>query len=847
MNARAKVCDSSSEKFFRASGSRFQFPVLFCFAVAFFLFSFSGFVSADGMIVPVVPDDPYPLILNHYVTVDVVDSIAKVRVEQEFQNNGWRDLEGTYVFPVPSGGVRNFMLNVNGKTFEGKMLGAQEARALYQQYALERKEASLLEYVGKETFAASVVLPRNEKVKVIIEYEQVLAESGGVIHFFYPLSTERYTTQPIDPVNITINIQSSGKIGFVSSPTHDVDVTRAGNSNVVVSYYSVEIPYKDFQLFYGVTERDYDVKLLAHKQAGSDEGFFLLFVYPSLAEADIEPTPKDIVFVIDTSGSMSGQKIEQAKNALKFVLNRLDSKDKFNIVSFSDEVKSFASELKDANSVNVGDALVFADSLEAGSSTNIRAALEEARLQLKPSSTRAQLVVFLTDGVDTSGNSQEEILSAFRGAGGKIFPFGVGEDVDFELLDRLANDYGDGIPTYIVTDADLEAVLTKFFERITHPLLLDVGVSISSNASSVSASDVLPKRIPDVFLGSQVVLAGKYSGSGDAVVEITGKVGGNAEAMNYPVIFPSVSSNAFVERAWAVKRVGFLLDEIGLEGERAEWVEEVKLLANAYGIPSPYTSYVVVTDKGEQITRDVGAQGAIANLPSASAPFALGSSYEAAESASSSTASQSKSIEGKTFIEVGGVWKDTACSSAQAGEQVEFGSARYLELLQDDSMARFLSAGTNVFVCTQQQAIQVTLGSGSVIVPKANVTLPNPVIPSDKKQFQIPFEIIFGLIVVALVAFVVISLSRTGWGQGAVETHKVLASATRIEILRELNKGERTPSFLSARLGKNASTIVEHLDKLSEAQMIEKIEERGKKYVFYRLTGKGKTFLREAS
>lgn len=800
------------------------------------------------MIVPIVPEDPYPLILNHYVTVNITDSIARVHVEQEFQNNGWRDIEGTYVFPVPSGGVRNFMLNVDGKTFEGKMLGALEARELYQQYALERKEASLLEYVGKDTFAASVVLPRSEKVKVIIEYEQVLAESGGVVHFFYPLSTERYTTQPIDPVNITIGIQSSGKIGFVSSPTHDVEVTRAGNSNAVVSYYSVEIPDKDFQLFYGVTERDYDVKLLAHKQAGADEGFFLLFIYPSLAESDVDVTPKDVVFVIDTSGSMSGQKIEQAKNALKFVLKRLDSKDKFNIISFSDEVKSFASELKDANTLNVADALVFADSLEADSSTNIRAALAEAKAQLKPAGGRAQLVVFLTDGVDTAGNSQEEILASFRGAGGKIFPFGVGADVDFELLDRLANDYGDGIPTYIITDAELEATLTQFFERITHPLLLDASVSIAANSSSVSASDFLPKRIPDVFLGSQVVLAGEYSGSGDAVVEISGKISGKEEKMSYPVVFPSSSSNAFVERAWAVKRVGFLLDEIALEGESAEWVEEVKTLANAYGIPSPYTSYVVVTSEGKQATRDVGAQGAMANLPTAAAPFALGASYGAAETASSSTASQTKAIEGKTFVEVGGVWKDTSCKDAQAGEQVEFGSARYLELLQDDSMARFLSAGTSVFVCTPQQSIQVTLGQGSVIVPKANVTLPPSNRTGVQPQIQVPFEIIGGLVVVALVAFVVISLTRTGlWGQGAVETHKVLASETRIEILRELNKGERTPSFLSARLGKNASTIVEHLDKLSEAQMIEKIEERGKKYVFYRLTGKGKTFLREAS
>ncbi len=826
------------------------FASFFVFFLAFVSLVFSGFSFADGMIIPPEPTDPYPLILNHYVTVDINDSIAKVRVEQEFENNGWRDVQGTYVFPVPEGGVRNFMLKLNGKTFEGKTMAADEAKQLYQQYALQRKEASLLEYTGKETFAASVVLPRNEKVKVVIEYEQILKESGGVQHFFYPLSTERYTTKPIDPVNITINIASSGKIGFISSPTHKMNTIRIGDDRAIVSYYSVEIPDKDFQLFYGITDRNYDVKMLAHKAIGSEEGYFLLFVYPSVNKDEVQPTPKDVVFVIDTSGSMSGQKITQAKNALKFVLKRLDGKDSFNIISFSEKVKPFASGLKDADSANLAQAEYFVDSLEATSSTDIRAALEEAKKQLKPTSGRVQIVVFLTDGMDTAGNSQEDILNSFRGASGKLFPFGVGADVDFELLDRLANEYGDGIPTYIVTDAELEATLTTFFTRITHPLLIDAGLAIAANASTVSTSDILPKRIPDVFLGSQVVLAGKYRGSGNAIINLSGKVGGSFEATSYSLNFPSSNSNPFVERMWAVKRVGFLLDEIALEGEKSEWVDEVKALANKYGIPSPYTSYIVITEKGEQKSRDVGVQDFITGVPTAAAPFAASAAYQASETASAATASQAKTIEGKTFVNVGGTWKDTACGE-KAGETVEFGSARYLELLQDDELARYLSAGTDVFVCTQGKTIQVTLGTGEITIPKTNITLPPITLPGSSEppptQIQIPWELVIGLIIAALVAYVIVSLTRVGWGQGDAETHRVLSSDTRIEILRELNRGERTPSFLSARLKKSSPTIVEHLGKLADAQMIEKIEQPGKKYVFYRLTSKGKTFLREAS
>ncbi|VVB65519.1 von Willebrand factor type A domain protein [Candidatus Gugararchaeum adminiculabundum] len=864
--------------------------ILFVLAVAC-----APFVFGDGMIIPIVPDQPYPLVLNHHVNITINGEHAVVNVDQEFKNDCdyvddggtvivydeaksdirpmprpppnyyCRDIEGTYVFPVPEGGVKDFSLVVGGKVLEGNMLDAETAKKIYQENAIARKEASLLSYVGKDTFAASVSIPKGETVRVRVTYEQEIKSSYGLNELFYPLSTERYTTKPIDPVDLRISIiNTNGDIGFIYSPTYNVTIDRDLNgqkNQAQVTYYSKEIPDRDFVLYYGVTGLDYDVKLISNKKAGSDGGYFMLFLYPTVTDAAI--VPKDVVFVIDTSGSMSGTKIEQAKSALKYSLARLNDGDKFGIVTFNNEVDYYNSEMQDASGKDAASAYV--SSLEAGGSTNIYGALGTADEMLaKENDGRLHVIVLLTDGQDTTGHSNEMIIAAMNNSDAKLFPFGVGEQIDFELLDKLANAYGDGIPTYIRSDDQLETVMKNFVDRISRPLLTDVTVEINTPGLMDSfkftggTSDVLPKKIPSIFAGSQVVLVGRYTGSGMAPIYLKGKVGGEEVTKTYYVKFENEANNAFVERAWATRKVGYLLDQITIDGETPELKAEITELATKYGIPTPYTSYVVTTASGQNIMRDLGISEAAPQF-SYGGTSTAGAAYKSAGTmggAQNYAQSGMQIVDDKTFISADGTWSDITCGTGSVSRTVTFGSDEYRQLSNDPNVAKYLAAGDSIVLCTGSEKIAITPSGAGVSTEPVNVSittgasgLPEVKVTGAGNAEKNPLGwlgqlVPIGVVLVFCTGFVLYQIMFRRPQMVELQTYKVLSSDTRQDILQELLEGDRTPTDLSSKLGKSKSTVVEHLDKMVEAGMIEKIERPGKKFVFYKLTRKGKDALR---
>ena len=822
-----------------------------------------GFVHSDGVIIPIHHEDSYPLILNHYVTVTINDTYARTRVEQEFKNDGYRDLEGTYMFPVPGGGVRDVKLIVDGKTLEGTLLGSEEAKKTYQQYVLERRDASLLEYVGRDAFSSSIVLPRGQTVKVIITYEQIIDSSGGLYAYMYPLSPERYSTKPIDPVNITININAPGTLGFIYSPTHNITVQRGETGKAVVSYYEEKVlPDKDFQLYYGVSNRDYDVKLLAQKS--NDSGYFLLFIYPSIVNQT--PIPKDVVFVIDTSGSMEGTKLDQVKSALKYGLDRLNEDDRFNIISFSGAANRYADTLQNVSSVQ--GAKNFVDGLSAEGATDLQDPLAQSIAWFQNDS-RMHLVVILTDGRDTTGHSNTNIIKALTGSADgtgknfKLFVFGVGDDVDFELLDKLSNEFGDGIATYIKREADLEMTLKSFYDRVSTPVLSNVQLTITPTSTPiacemgstacigvegpVSAYDLLPRRIPDIFLGTQLVVAGRYNGYGTAVVTLKGSIGGMQKELKYNVSFPDIASNNFVERTWALRKVGYLLDQITLDGETPELKQQVTELATKYGIPTPYTSYLVKSPEGTEVRRDVGIAPMAANI--AGGTFGVANAYKATSSMAEQTsqAPETKVINDKTFVSVDGTWVDTECGDRSPTQTIPFGSDEYMSLTNDQKTANYLSVGDNAMLCSAGGVIRVTPSSNGQPPQNAN---PQPLTGTTQTETPNSSSIMIpvAVVLVLFTVFIALSMLKRNPPQREpddADVYRALSSDTRMNILNTLLEGERTPTDISSKLNKSKATIVEHLDKLREADLVEKIEVDGRKWVFYKLTPRGKSIVKK--
>jgi Ca-activated chloride channel family protein len=318
---------------------------------------------------------------------------------------------------------------------------------------------------------------------------------------------------------------------------------------------------------------------------------------------------------------MSGEKIEQAKGTLKFVLNNLREGDLFNIVAYDSKVESFQPELQRFDSRSRQAALAFVEGIFAGGSTDINAALARAMNMLQDSSQPAY-VIFLTDGLPTAGETREAAIVAncqkTNHVRARLFPFGVGYDVNSRLLDRLAR-ANFGQSEYVRPDEDIEAAVGKLVARIKAPVMTDVtaGFDLETNSSPAISpvTRVYPKGSFDLFAGDQVVLVGRYRGDGTAKVTLQGAVAGNAKSFEFPAEFVKQSAddtNAFVAKLWATRRVGEIIDELDLNGHQEELITELVALATEHGILTPYTSFLAdetsnIHDVAENRTRSSAA------------------------------------------------------------------------------------------------------------------------------------------------------------------------------------------------------------------------------------------------
>lgn len=740
------------------------------------------FVYADGIIIPEpVPDIPriIPLAIKyHHVNISIDNQYAETKVDQVFLNEYRRDLEGTYIFPLPEeASISGFSMYVDDEELTGELLGKDKARQIYEDIVRRMKDPALLEYVERSMFKVRIYpIPAMGEKRVKLEYSEVIKCDSGICRYVYPLEPEKFSPKPLESVVINVKIESKQAIKAVYSPSHKIFVKRVDDFNVEVSYEAENVkPDKDFILYYTVSDEDFGVNLLTYRENGVD-GFFMLMLAPREEVSNKDVIPKDFVFVLDTSGSMSGEKIEQAKNALKFCINNLNERDRFNIITFSTDVKKFREELAVADSGNIGEALKFIDGIDAVGGTNIHDALLDA---LKySSSNRASMTVFLTDGKPTVGTTDiEQILVDVKDANKKnsrIFVFGVGYDVNTHLLDRLSGQ-NKGVSEYVKPEEDIEVKVSGFYSKVSNPILSDLSLEFKG----IKVEDMYPREIPDLFKGSQLIRFGRYSGSGDTVVELTGYVGDKGRKFIYEVGFSKENpDNEFIPRLWATRKIGYLLDEIRLHGEDKELVDEIIELSLEYGIMTPYTSFLVEvdTDMGRPVHMEetknmfdsiLAKQGFRAPtggsaVDSAEATRGLRESY-VAETGSEKV----KHLGVKTFYNKTGVWRDNDYSREKA-IQVRYGSDTYFKLLQDyPEVGKYLSLGTKVDFCYRDKCFSVgEEGDGSTVVTIPTTTTISTVSSTTSTtpvQGEKPGALLGTVVIIAVV--LVISLGILLWSR----------------------------------------------------------------------------------
>ncbi len=560
---------------------------------------------ARGLLVPEDIKVPPLAMVHHKVTVAIEDQVAVTTVEQAFRNHTDRDLEATYLFPVPKGAsVNKFTMWIDGKETNGELLDSKKAADVYTTIVRRTQDPALLEYLGNGLMRMRVfpVPPtKGDKygdVKVKLSYTAVAPKDGNAVEFVYPLKTDGKGARVLEEFSVKLSIKSSTPIQSIYSPTHAIETKRVSDKHAEVEFSKNQATLdKDFQLFYGTSTSEIGLTPVLYRPVGSEDGFFMLLVSPQVESLKSKRTPRDVVLVLDTSGSMSDIKMSQAKQAVRKCLSSLDSKDRFALIAFSTGVNPYSDKLEEASSDQIEKATNWIDKLRAGGGTAINAALDAALDLRGKDANRSFNVTFFTDGQPTVGETNPAkivtAVAAKNTANTRIFTFGVGDDVNAAMLDQLAETTR-AVATYVRPAEDIETKAAALYAKISHPVMTDVKLG----STNVKLSELYAPQMPDLFHGSQLVVFGRFSGSGHAAIKLSGMLGGEDKEFVYEVDFPSKtdSSREFVENLWARRKVGFLLDQIRVNGEQKELVEEVTTMAKKYGIATPYTSYLVVPD-----------------------------------------------------------------------------------------------------------------------------------------------------------------------------------------------------------------------------------------------------------
>jgi Ca-activated chloride channel family protein len=728
---------------------------------------FSAAVFADGFIIVPHPDmrpgvrpvtTPYPLEVRYHHVETAIDEMGAVTsVDQEFYNPTGRRLEGYYLFPIPEGAViGKFSMYIDGKETEAELLDAKKARGIYEDLVRRIIDPALLEYYGRGMFKARIFpIEPNSTKRVKISYKQTLERNNGTIGYTYPLNTEKFSAAPLKDVSVKVTIKTAGSLKNVYCPSHEAEVKRKSSHEAVIGYEAKDArPDRDFSLYYSTDDSRFGISLLTYREAGS-EGFFFLNISPDydIGKNDIED--KDITFVLDVSGSMAGKKLEQAKRALRFCVANLNAGDRFDIVRFSTEAEALFGSLAAADDASRKKAEKFIDNLKAIGGTNIEEALKLA-LAAKKKDGRPYTVLFMTDGKPTIGKTgNDELLAMLKSANSektRIFTFGIGDEINTILLDKIT-EATNAYRTYVTPEEDIEIKVSDIYTKVQSPVF--TGLSIDFGRT-IDVHLLYPKELPDLFRGSSITLLGRYRGNGAGNIVLSGTVRGKGQELAYKADFPeSDNSHEFIAPLWAARRIGFLLDQIRLNGEDKELVDEVTALAKNYGIVTPYTSYLILEDEdrlvrqnrmredqrsfsgfarkmapklAEESKMEFEALRAPEGAPAARASSELQEmhrstnieqmlqgkprlAYKDKAGSVQNIAQQVKNILGRAFYNNGAGWIDVTVQKQKPDvrkNRVQFASAEYFDLLKKHpSAAQFMSLGRNVSFVMNSEVYEI--------------------------------------------------------------------------------------------------------------------------------------------
>jgi len=551
------------------------------------------------------------------VNAEISGFVADVEVSQVFSNPFDEPIEAQYLFPLPDNAAVDAMeFTVGDRTIVGEIRKREEARAIYEAARDAGKTASLLDQQRPNVFHQSVanILP-GDAVEVTIHFVQTLDYDDGGYEWAYPMVVgprfiPQQGTGARDPVedarrlegpysskrtgndiDVRVSVDAGVPIWDIRSPSHAIDMERPEEQSATLQLKSRDrIPNKDFVLRYEVAGEQPEAALLTHS---TDEGgYFLLMIQPQ-ADEHLRPetvTPKEMVFVVDTSCSMSGLPLDKAKDLMSLAIAEMNPQDRFMILDFDDTVSALSPMPLPNSPANRRRGEAFVRSFQGSGGTHMLQGIQ-ASLDLPEDPNLLRTVLFLTDGY--IGN-ETQILSAIEQRLGRsrLFSLGIGSSTNRYLLERMAK-VGRGHAQYLRPDEDGDEAVEAFYERIRNPVLTDIEIQWEG----VDVVDVYPDPIPDLFAGQPVVLVGRYEKPGTGLVRLSGRVRGEEHVQEIPVVFPSVQEeHSALASLWARTAIEDL-ETRQYRGNRESIRKEVTQLALRYDLVSPYTSFVAVEER----------------------------------------------------------------------------------------------------------------------------------------------------------------------------------------------------------------------------------------------------------
>jgi Ca-activated chloride channel family protein len=694
-------------------------------------------LSAQGWILPpgtdrITPGRPGPVVrTGSAVRVTIEGRVARFEVEERFRNTGGRVTEGTYLYPLPGEAVfSDFSLFAGDTELKGEMMNAEQARSIYEEIVRRQLDPALITLAGHGLIRARVFpIQPGETRRVILRYTQVLTRDGDALRLRYAFGARGGEAE----VDVRVQLPP-GDWGTPFSPTHQLAVSRERGATVV---RVLNGGTGSLDLFLPMRRGLVGASMLTHAGAGEDGFYMLLLAPPDRGDGAI--IARDLTLVVDISGSMSGEKMEQARAALHQALGGLRGGDRFRLISFSGGVQHFRTGFAPASAEALREGRAFIDALTPGGGTNIEGALRAVLEAPGGGNGRLGVALFLTDGMPTVGEQSPERIAAL--AGGRLgtlrlFTVGVGHDVNTYLLDRLAVE-GRGAAEYVAPGADVEMAVGGVMRRVSRPALTDLRIV----AAPVRLREGAPAALPDLFYGEELVVFGRYRGTGRGTVVIEGERQGRRERITVAATFPaSGSANGFIPPIWAARRIGELTRTVRLEGHSERLVAEIRDLGLRYGILTEYTSYLVQEPGIRIAAGQIGGQPLPQAAPSAQSGQAAFDRAERsarllnevsvtgvtaqADAELAKVANRSgrevRRAGGRLFLKSGKEWTDANhADSLRLVTVAPYSAAWFAVAGALPELKEALALSDRVTIAGRRASIRVALGGASTLSPEA--------------------------------------------------------------------------------------------------------------------------------